>query len=151
MYANALYSFEIAKLIHFTQIERGTSAMFVGTGKDPSLILRLQGAYDDTNDAIWRLSQWIPVTSQPKFASRDVYEQWIQNFRYEVFTMDKTIEEVLAFYTSANSDFIYWIINTLKVRTLKKIIYVRSIWGNIHEVLTSIIHDQIVVTYNDCS
>ena len=99
------------------------SAMFVGAGKDPSLILRLQGAYDDTNDAIWGLSRWIPVTSQPKFASRDVYEQWIQNFRYEVFTMDKTIEEVLAFYTSANSDFISWIINTLKVRNLKKITY----------------------------
>ena len=115
MYANTLYSFEIAKLIHFTQIERGTSAMFVGSGKDSSLILRLQDAYDHTNDAIWGLSRWIPVTSQPKFASREVYEQWIQNFRYDVFTLDKTIEEVLEFYTNANADFIHWIINTLKV------------------------------------
>ena len=119
MYANALYSFEIAKLIHFIQIERGTSAMFVGSDRDSSLILRLQGAYDDTNDAIWGLSRWIPVTSQPKFASREVYEQWIQNFRYEVFTSDKSIEEVLTFYTSANADFIDWIINSLKVINVK--------------------------------
>ena len=89
--------------------------MFVGSGKDSSLILRLQDAYDHTNDAIWGLSRWIPVTSQPKFASREVYEQWIQNFRYDVFTLDKTIEEVLEFYTNANADFIHWIINTLKV------------------------------------
>lgn len=125
MYENALNSFEIAKLIHFTQIERGLSAMFVGSGKDSSLILRLQDAYDDTNDAIWSLSNWIPVTPQRKFATRESYEQWIQNFRYEVFTSNKDIEEVLTFYTNANADFIDWIINTLKV-ILHLLVYLES-------------------------
>ena len=118
MYADALYSFEIAKLIHFTQIERGTSAMFIGSDRDGSLILRLQDAYENTNDAIWSLSKWIPVTSQHKFTSRETYEQWIQDFRYEVFTSEKSIEEVVTFYTNANADFIDWIINSLKVTYL---------------------------------
>ena len=49
---SGLYGFEMAQLVHLQQIERGLSAMFVGSGKDASLILRLQNAYDETNDAI---------------------------------------------------------------------------------------------------
>ena len=89
--------------------------MFVGSGKDTSLILRLQDAYDNTNDAIWSLSKWIPVTSQQKFGSRESYEKWIQDFRFEVFTSDKTTEEVVAFYTAENAQFIDWLLTNLRV------------------------------------
>ena len=115
MYKKALYGFEMAQLVHLLQIERGLSAMFVGSGKDASLILRLQDAYDETNDAIWALSKWIPPTSEAKHESRESYQKWIQDFRYEVFTSHISSEEVVTFYTSENALFIDWILTSLRV------------------------------------
>ena len=115
MYKKALYGFEMAQLVHLLQIERGLSAMFVGSGKDASLILRLQDAYDETNDAIWALSKWIPPTSKPRHGSRESYQKWIQDFRYEVFTSHISSEEVVTFYTSENAQFIDWILTSLRV------------------------------------
>ena len=115
MYKKALYGFEMAQLVHLLQIERGLSAMFVGSGKDASLILRLQEAYDETNDAIWALSKWIPPTSKPRHESRESYQKWIQDFRYEVFTSHISSEEVVTFYTGENAQFIDWILTSLRV------------------------------------
>ena len=103
---NVQFSIEIGEVIHYIQIERGTTALFISAEGDPYLIPRLQGQYEKTDIALSKLSKWIPISNPPFFMSRGAFREKIQEFRDTLDPQNATLKEVISFYTDHNAVFI---------------------------------------------
>ena len=102
-----LLSIEIANVIHYIQIERGTTALYISSNKDLIVLERLQESYLATNNAIRSLSSWPDQTPASRelyhFNSHDSFELRIQEFRYSLVASNKSFYDAIRFYTDQNT------------------------------------------------
>ena len=99
------FSLEIGRVIHQTQIERGTTALYISSGGNPVLLPRLRNLYSQTDNAIDSLSRWIPL-DKDHFESHDAYHEAIRKFRADLQPENATLVQVIGFYTRDNKVFI---------------------------------------------
>ena len=105
---------EVGSVVHQTQIERGTTALYVSSDGDPFLEPRLRNLYVQTDDAISSLSQWIPL-DHDHFLSREQYHEAIREFRLALDPNNATLKDVIGFYTRDNKVFIEMIGKSINV------------------------------------
>ena len=109
-----MFSLEIGSVIHQTQIERGTTALYVSSNGDPFLIPRLEKLYGLTDTSITSLTKWIPL-NHDHFGSRDQYHAAIRDFRSNLDPQNATLRTVVGFYTRDNRVFIEMIGKSINV------------------------------------
>ena len=108
-----LFSVETGLVIHYAQIERGVTALYVSSGLDANILSRLEGDRNRTNKAMRALTQW-PETTVPKyFSSVDAYLSEIQTFRDHV-NVSTTVWQVLTFYSEGIEVMIQWVSESVK-------------------------------------
>ena len=111
---DVLFSLEVGSIIHQTQIERGTTALYVSSDGDPFLLPRLETLYQLTDSSISSLSKWIPL-NHTHFGSREQYHEAIREFRSNLDPYNATLREVIGFYTQDNRVFIEMIGKSINV------------------------------------
>ncbi|MEW8546847.1 MAG: nitrate- and nitrite sensing domain-containing protein [Candidatus Thiodiazotropha sp.] len=105
---------EVGSVIHQTQIERGTTALYVSSDGDPYLEPRLRTLYTQTDVAISSLSKWIPL-DHDHFSSREEYHEAIQDFRLALDPTNETLTNVIGCYSRDNKVFIEMIGKSINV------------------------------------
>ena len=111
---DVLFSLELGSVIHQTQIERGTTALYVSSNGDPFLVPRLENLYKLTDSSIKSLTKWIPLNHH-HFESREQYHAAIRHFRSNLDPHNATLRTVVGFYTRDNRVFIEMIGKSINV------------------------------------
>jgi hypothetical protein len=91
--------------MHQIQIERGTTALFVSSETDKDrreIVQRLSLLYILTNTALLDLNEWETHTNLEHFQSRNSFKAYIEAFRADVHSENKTLHDVLTFYSDIN-------------------------------------------------
>ncbi|XP_041377534.1 soluble guanylate cyclase gcy-35-like [Gigantopelta aegis] len=108
-----LFSVETGMVIHYVQIERGVTALYVSSGLDAEVLTTLRGHRNRTNKSMRALTQW-PKTTVPKyFSSVDAYLSEIQVFRDHI-NVSTEVVEVLTFYSEGIEVMIQWVSESVK-------------------------------------
>ena len=111
-----LFSLETGTVVHFLQIERGTTALFIGSNGSTTVYNDLLTKYTKTDDAINSLTRW-PSTSTPAhFQSRNAFKNKIIEFRNNLVPWHNhvTVAEDITFYTDNNAIIIGWVADSAK-------------------------------------
>ncbi|KAJ8319765.1 hypothetical protein KUTeg_001352 [Tegillarca granosa] len=110
-----LFSLETGNVVHFTQIERGTTALYVSSKGDVLVYENLRKTYLDTDYAIGNLSKWPAMESPPHFVSRENYFKRIKEYRDTLDPFNETVKQVIQFYTKDNALIINWVAESIKL------------------------------------
>lgn len=106
---DVLFSVESGEVVHYMQIERGTSALYISSGRDVSVKLNLDIARVNTDKAIQALSSWPGVASDgPNYVSEQAFHQSIQDWRWRVDS-NATVPQNIKFYTDNIAVMIRWL------------------------------------------
>lgn len=108
---SVLFSMETGKVVHFAQIERGTSAMYISSNENIFMYETLKMTYEDTDEAIGLLSGW-PVMSEedpPHFRSKETYFAKIKDYRHAVLINNMTVSEIIRLYSVDNAIILGWL------------------------------------------
>ena len=111
---DVLFSTESGKVVHYLQIERGTSALYISSNGSSGLG-KLAAKRRDTDEAIGSLTRWVGKESDgEQFASRQVFHQSIRDFRKLVTAVNVSVLENLAFYTADIDTIIGWLADSIQ-------------------------------------
>ncbi|CAC5405331.1 Guanylate cyclase 32E,Guanylate cyclase soluble subunit beta-2,Receptor-type guanylate cyclase gcy-19,Head-specific guanylate cyclase,Retinal guanylyl cyclase 2,Heat-stable enterotoxin receptor,Olfactory guanylyl cyclase GC-D,Atrial natriuretic peptide receptor 2,Receptor-type guanylate cyclase gcy-9,Receptor-type guanylate cyclase Gyc76C,Soluble guanylate cyclase 89Da,Receptor-type guanylate cyclase gcy-18,Receptor-type guanylate cyclase gcy-28,Receptor-type guanylate cyclase gcy-29,Receptor-type guanylat len=108
------FSVEIGLLVHFLQIERGTTALYISSGGNPLVLTDLQTNRLKTDSSLDSLRDWITLSSPSQFRSRDAYRIHLQNYRDNLDHLNTTINAVIKFYSNDNALIIGWVGSSVK-------------------------------------
>ena len=103
--------------VHYMQIERGTTALFIGSNGSTEMYEKLQSKYKLTNSALDKISTW-PTSSQlPQFTSKQSFIEHIYQFRSNLVPWQEhvSLSEAIRFYTEGNAVMIGWVAESMKV------------------------------------
>ena len=106
------FIFEIGRIIHRTQIERGMMSLYVSSNLDHSLDERLAEVYSQTDAVLDALSQWKYTESPMKFQSKAKYHENLRHFRNQTSKLSHM--EVVEFFTFDNAIFVDWMVEAVK-------------------------------------
>lgn len=115
VHGDVLFSTESGKVVHYLQIERGTSALYISSNASSGL-RKLEAKRRDTDEAIESLTQWVGTRSDgEKFVSREAFYQSIRNFRQLVTAINVTVSENVAFYSADIAVMIGWLADSIQL------------------------------------
>ncbi|XP_078586719.1 uncharacterized protein LOC144868404 [Branchiostoma floridae x Branchiostoma japonicum] len=89
-------------------VERGTTALYLSSGGDPTVHERLIKMYGETDEALNALKKWPKVSrDEPsQFHSRENLQNYIRDNRKVLLTNQTTFGQQLEFYTNINVFFL---------------------------------------------
>ncbi|CAC5405332.1 Guanylate cyclase 32E,Guanylate cyclase soluble subunit beta-2,Receptor-type guanylate cyclase gcy-19,Head-specific guanylate cyclase,Retinal guanylyl cyclase 2,Heat-stable enterotoxin receptor,Olfactory guanylyl cyclase GC-D,Atrial natriuretic peptide receptor 2,Receptor-type guanylate cyclase gcy-9,Receptor-type guanylate cyclase Gyc76C,Receptor-type guanylate cyclase gcy-27,Receptor-type guanylate cyclase gcy-18,Receptor-type guanylate cyclase gcy-28,Guanylyl cyclase, membrane,Speract receptor,Adenylate len=108
------FSVEIGLLVHFLQIERGTSALYISSGGSPLVLTDLQTNRLKTDSSLDSLNDWITLSSPSQFRSRGAYRAHLRTYRDNLDPINTTINALIKFYSNDNALIIEWVGSTVK-------------------------------------
>ena len=108
------FSVEIGLLVHYLQIERGTTAFYISSGGSSVVLDGLQKKRLDTDLALDNLSGWVSVSSPTHFQSHEQYRARLQDYRDNLDPLNTTIQAAIKFYSDDNNVIIGWVGTTVK-------------------------------------
>ncbi|XP_067659354.1 uncharacterized protein [Haliotis asinina] len=111
-----LFSTETGAVVHFLQIERGTSALYLSSNGDPDVLQDLKKAREKSDGAITSLSQW-PSSSIPHFKTLETFHNHIKAFREALSPGTIAVAEAVKFYTEINAVMINWVSQSVQKST----------------------------------
>ncbi|GFR64974.1 guanylate cyclase 32E [Elysia marginata] len=103
---------ETGNVIHRTQIERGTTALYVSSKGDAQVWTNLQKAYEETDLVISSLTQWGEEPDIAHFETVDTYYSRIKAYRAQIAALNTTnitVPAVIKFYSDDNDVIIKWV------------------------------------------
>ncbi|WAR18751.1 ANPRB-like protein [Mya arenaria] len=122
MKSSVQYSLELGRVIHQLQQETGEVALYISSLHDPSLRLRLNTAFRDTDKAIGQLSMWTLTrqslpwtknTTDKRFESKTFFQENLHAFRERLENIT-SLEEVVKHYTSGSDVLVTWMIGAVQ-------------------------------------
>ncbi|XP_063410507.1 uncharacterized protein LOC134693594 [Mytilus trossulus] len=108
------FSVEIGLLVHYLQIERGTTALYISSGGSLLAYASLKTKRRDTDSSLDALNEWIALSSPSHLRSRDAYRIHLQNYRNSLDHLNTTISAAIKFYSNDNALIIGWVVSTVK-------------------------------------
>lgn len=112
---NILFSIETANVIHTAQLERGNTALYIGSDGDSSVYSKLKQKYNDTDAAIASLTMWPELRDSPEyFRTRKMFHDRIKAFRASVHPSNTTVKGVIDFYSKDIAVIISWVADSIK-------------------------------------
>nr|KAG5691532.1 hypothetical protein BaRGS_017745 [Batillaria attramentaria] len=113
---DVLFSIQSGTVVHYMQIERGTSALYISSTGDANVLKNLQGFRDNTDRAIESLTLWVGSSVDGEnFVSRDKFHQSIRDFRELVTNVSVTVPENVAFYSNFIAVMIGWLADSIQI------------------------------------
>ena len=115
---NVYFSLELGKIINALQLERGVTALYINSGKDTSLMDRLNRAYQASDEAVQYISRWTYVSKNSTvlhYRSRDTFFDYLLSVRERRENM--SFEDTMTKYTDMNRVFIRWMVNAVRQDT----------------------------------
>ncbi|XP_071145724.1 uncharacterized protein [Mytilus edulis] len=109
-----LFSVEIGLLVHFLQIERGTTALYISSGGSPLVFTSLKTKRLDTDSSLEALNGWITLSSPSQFQSREAYRAHLRTYRDNLDPINTTINAAIKFYSNDNELIIGWVGSTVQ-------------------------------------
>ncbi|KAK3104351.1 hypothetical protein FSP39_000103 [Pinctada imbricata] len=111
-----LFSLETGTVVHYLQIERGTTALFIGSNGSATVYNNLLAKYELTDDAIDSLTKWPTTTYPAHFQTRAIFKNHILEFRNNLvpWRMHVSVAEDIKFYTDDNAVIISWVADSAK-------------------------------------
>lgn len=108
---DTLFSVEAGDFVHYLQIERGTTALYVTSGKDPVAYRSLVQKYSDTNRALQNMTKWLEVsdTSPAHFQSKNKMADILEERRRNVTINPANISGEIQFYSEIIQEMINWL------------------------------------------
>ncbi|CAG2247212.1 unnamed protein product [Mytilus edulis] len=96
--ADIKFSVEIGLLVHNLQIERGTTSMYVSSGRMDILSV-VQSKRTMTDISLNALGKWISLSTPGYFRSRNTFFQRLREYRNTFDSLNKSSSEVIKFYS----------------------------------------------------
>ncbi|XP_046579704.1 uncharacterized protein LOC124287252 [Haliotis rubra] len=103
-----LFSTETGNVVHFLQIERGTSALYLSSNGAATVFQALHRARERSDEAINSLSMW-PSSSIPHFKTLETFHNHIKAFRETLEPGTVAVSDAVKFYTDINAVMINWV------------------------------------------
>lgn len=112
---DVLFSTESGNVVHYMQIERGTSALYISSSGLSGLDI-LEAKRANTDIAINSLTQWVGSAADgDEFTTRERFHQSIRDFRELVTTVNVTVPKNVAFYSADIAVMIGWLANSIQL------------------------------------
>jgi hypothetical protein len=112
---DVLFSTESGNVIHYLQIERGTSALYISS-RGASGLNSLNDTRHDTDVAIDSLTHWVgAVKDGPEFVTQEALQNSIRDFRNLVTHLNVTVPQNVAFYTNYVTIMIKWLADAIQM------------------------------------
>lgn len=108
------FSVDIGVLVHFLQLERGTTALYISSGGSDIVFTNLEAKRLNTDIALNSLGDWLTLTSPIHFQSRDVFRFHLQDYRNGLDPLNTTVQASIKFYSDDNEIIIDWVGLTVK-------------------------------------
>ena len=110
-----LFSTESGAVVHYMQIERGTSALFISSGGQSGLD-SLEDKRGDADRAIASLTRWVGTQADgDRFVSRELFHRSVRDFRRLVTAVNVTVPENVAFYSADIAVMIGWLADSIQL------------------------------------
>ncbi|CAC5382252.1 Guanylate cyclase 32E,Guanylate cyclase soluble subunit beta-2,Head-specific guanylate cyclase,Retinal guanylyl cyclase 2,Heat-stable enterotoxin receptor,Olfactory guanylyl cyclase GC-D,Atrial natriuretic peptide receptor 2,Receptor-type guanylate cyclase gcy-9,Receptor-type guanylate cyclase Gyc76C,Receptor-type guanylate cyclase gcy-27,Receptor-type guanylate cyclase gcy-18,Receptor-type guanylate cyclase gcy-28,Speract receptor,Receptor-type guanylate cyclase gcy-29,Receptor-type guanylate cyclase gcy- len=106
--ADIKFSVEIGLLVHNLQIERGTTTMYVSSGRMDILPV-LQSKRKITDKSLNALGEWISLSTPGYFRSKNTYFQRLREYRNTFDSLNKSSSEVIRFYSNDTDVILAWL------------------------------------------
>ncbi|CAC5382253.1 unnamed protein product [Mytilus coruscus] len=106
--ADIKFSVEIGLLVHNLQIERGTTTMYVSSGRMDILPV-LQRRRTMTDISLNALGEWISLSTPSYFRSRNTYFKRLREYRNTFDSLNKSSSEVIRFFSYDNDVILDWL------------------------------------------
>lgn len=100
---------DVGTLIHYLQIERGTSTFFVSTGGEQSIMANLEKTRTDTDSVLNSMNGWVSLQSPNYFRSKQLYMDHLQQYRVLLNPQNMTLRNPIEFYSEDNEHIIEWV------------------------------------------
>lgn len=111
---NISFSVEIGLLVHYLQLERGATALYISSGGSNLVLTSLESNRLKTDIALDSLTKWISVTCPSHFLTLKAYRVRLQDFRKKLKPTNTTIKAAVEFYSNDNDVMIDWVGLTVK-------------------------------------
>ncbi|XP_063410504.1 uncharacterized protein LOC134693590 [Mytilus trossulus] len=111
---NISFSVEIGLLVHYLQLERGATALYISSGGSNLVLTSLESNRLKTDIALDSLTKWISVTCPTHFLTRKAYQVRLQDYRKKLEPTNTTIKAAVEFYSNDNDVMIDWVGLTVK-------------------------------------
>lgn len=108
------FSVDIGFLVHFLQLERGTTALYISSGGNEIVFTNLEAKRLNTDIALNSLGEWLTLTSPIHFRSRDIFRVHLQDYRDGIDALNTTAQAAIKFYSDVNNIIIDWVGLTVK-------------------------------------
>ncbi|ESO94200.1 hypothetical protein LOTGIDRAFT_118588 [Lottia gigantea] len=111
--SNAESGMLMASVIHRLQIERGMSALYIGSNYSESVKSRLEAALINSDTAIESLTPWPLFSKMADLETKSNFILYLQLFREQIW--NNTITDVINFYTDINTRMLNVIADKLRM------------------------------------
>ena len=112
--SNLEVSMEIGTVVHFLQIERGTTAMYVASNGNAQLFYQVQKAQENTDVALTDMTVWptAAVFHPDQFSSVESLKIYLSFHRRNLDAARTTYDEELRFYNAVVETMLKWVVGS---------------------------------------
>ncbi|XP_064643134.1 uncharacterized protein LOC135497289 [Lineus longissimus] len=109
---------EAGNIMHYLQLERGTTAMYLGSGRSDKELKNLRASYLKTDAAINNLTRWLIIdldSTKPYMEEKGTLQVHIYRHRLEVRrSTTTTVKEEILFYSEIIQEMTAWIADSVQ-------------------------------------
>lgn len=113
---DTLFSIETGNFIHYMQIERGATSLYIGSFGNPETFRIMLNSYTNTDEALNAMTKWQNVGSDAAeyFQSKKAMAKMLLERRTNVTLNLSTASAEITFYSETNAELINWLADAIQ-------------------------------------